>query len=579
MERLNDILGRATPRRAHPSKQHNTPEQAAYEQEPPSEPYARPQSSYGQYSGQGQGIRGENAYNSTASGTRNPLREQRARLGQPPSGANPRNTAASGAQRQGYMEGNPRERRIPTGEQRSPLSPPRLGQGAGYTRQRPPTDEQRLYPPKPRLPEDSQQNRPASPAQRPPNGYQHGDNYQRSSADAVEAWEDEEDENTGMEYGDWEGGEQEVTIYRRQERDDSPRQHTGGDYGFPAQDYAPPSDGRSYPRLTRNLRGMQEPGIEQPQQQLMQQPPVPFPPARTQEMQARNPQYYTTQRRTQPLDPRTLAAFERDQKAPADEPLLREQGTAYAAEVSHSAVVISSLGNQRSVCPVCKGAGYLRIDVPFGHPNFGKPIACECKEVERKEKRRQQLVELSDLSAFYNKSFKNFNVRFSGVHPSVREAFHAARDFAQNPRGWLVLIGPNGCGKTHLAAAIANQTLSDGAVVLFTVVPDLLAHLRATFGPGATEAYEQRFSKMRESEVLVLDDLGAHQSSAWASEKLFQLLNYRYNSGYPTVITANETGMSSLDERIRSRISDTSLTTKVIMNGAPDYRPHNPRRL
>ena len=195
------------------------------------------------------------------------------------------------------------------------------------------------------------------------------------------------------------------------------------------------------------------------------------------------------------------------------------------------------------------------------------------------EKRRQQLVELSDLSAFYNKSFKNFKVRFPGVHPSVQEAFHAARDFAQNPRGWLVLIGPNGCGKTHLAASIANQTLSDGAVVLFTVVPDLLAHLRATFGPGATEAYEQRFSKMRESEVLVLDDLGAHQSSAWASEKLFQLLNYRYNSGYPTVITANETGMSSLDERIRSRISDTSLVTKVIMNGAPDYRPHNPRHM
>ena len=393
MERLNDILGRATPRRSHPGKQRNTPEQAAYEQEQPAEPYARPQSPYGQYSGQGQqghGVRGENAHNSsTGSGTHHPLREQRARLGQPSSGAGPRNIPASGAQRQGYMEGNPRERRIPTGEQRSPLNPPRLGQGQGYARQRPPTDEQRLYAPRPRLPEDNQQNRPVSPAPRSANGYQHGDNYQRSSADAVEAWEDEEDENTGMEYGDWEGGEQEVTVYRRQERDDSPRPHTSGDYGSPAQDYAPPSDGRSYPRLTRNLRGMHESALEQPQQQQpmqsMQQPSVPFPPARAQEMQARNGQYYTTQRRTQPLDPRTLAAFERDQKAPADESQLRESGTAYASEIHHAPMMIASPGNQRSVCPICKGAGYLRIDVPFGHPNFGKPIACECKEVERKK--------------------------------------------------------------------------------------------------------------------------------------------------------------------------------------------------
>ena len=160
----------------------------------------------------------------------------------------------------------------------------------------------------------------------------------------------------------------------------------------------------------------------------------------------------------------------------------------------------------------------------------------------------------------------------------MQEAFHEAQRFAQNPNGWLVLIGPNGCGKTHLAAAIANQNLKDGAVVLFTVVPDLLGHLRATFAPTSTEAYDQRFAKMREAELLVLDDLGSHQSSPWANEKLFQLLNYRYNSGYPTVITANKQGLVGLDERILSRISDNALVTTVWLNGAIDFRPQNPRR-
>ena len=224
-------------------------------------------------------------------------------------------------------------------------------------------------------------------------------------------------------------------------------------------------------------------------------------------------------------------------------------------------------------CTICKGAGYLRADVPFGDPSFGKPIACKCKEAERKQKRRQQLEQMSDLGAFYNKSFESFNPRV----PGVQEAYKVANKFARDPDGWLLFIGPNGCGKTHLAAAIANQSLDDGALVLFATVPDLLDHLRAAFAPTATEVYDKLFARMREAEVLVLDDLGAHQSSPWANEKLFQLLNYRYNSRFPTVITANLKGLQAIDERIYSRIMDTSLVTKVVFDHAGDYRLNKSR--
>lgn len=223
------------------------------------------------------------------------------------------------------------------------------------------------------------------------------------------------------------------------------------------------------------------------------------------------------------------------------------------------------------LCQICKGTGYLRADVPYGHPQFGKPIACACKQAEWAERRKQQLAAMSNLQAYKDKDFDSYKWRM----PGVQEAYSKARAFAQNPMGWLFLVGPNGCGKTHLAAAVANQCLLQEMAVLFVTAPDLLDHLRATFAPTSPVAYDELFWRVREAELLVIDDLGAEQSSSWASEKLYQLINHRYNLRLPTVITANEDGLKALDARICSRLTDTALVQTVMMDQAEDYRPYN----
>jgi DNA replication protein DnaC len=224
-------------------------------------------------------------------------------------------------------------------------------------------------------------------------------------------------------------------------------------------------------------------------------------------------------------------------------------------------------------CPLCHGAGYVRLDVPMGDPAFGQAIRCQCKEQQIKERDRLNLRTVSNLDPFRDKTFESFDVSL----PGMGEAYDVARHYAEDPLGWLVFRGGYGCGKTHLAAAIANVAEQAGQRVVFAIVPDLLDHLRATFAPSSDIAYDALFEKVRESALLVLDDFGAENSTAWATEKLFQLINYRYNYRMPTVITTNHRLLAQMDERIRSRLSDLGLVRHVVIEAA-DYRERHTGR-
>ena len=75
---------------------------------------------------------------------------------------------------------------------------------------------------------------------------------------------------------------------------------------------------------------------------------------------------------------------------------------------------------------------------------------------------------------------------------------------------------------------------------------------------------------IREIPLLILDDLGAHNSTPWAQEKLFQIINHRYNNRLPTVVTTNQR-LEELDPRIASRLADIDLSQRFEIP-APDYR-------
>ena len=229
---------------------------------------------------------------------------------------------------------------------------------------------------------------------------------------------------------------------------------------------------------------------------------------------------------------------------------------------------------EAEACPICGGLGYISYDVPPEHPLFGRAVPCGCQVAQRERALRGRALAAGPLQVLQDKRFETFLPDGIGLSydqaRTLRRAYERAQAFAEDPRGWLVLRGGTGCGKTHLAAAIAHRLLERGVPVRFINVPDLLDELRAAFSPDAETSYEERFWALREAPVLILDDLGAQQSTPWAQEKLFQLLDWRYNARRPTVITTN-LPLEAFEPRLRSRLQDARLV-EIVTILAPDFR-------
>ena len=214
------------------------------------------------------------------------------------------------------------------------------------------------------------------------------------------------------------------------------------------------------------------------------------------------------------------------------------------------------------------------MDVPVGHPEFGRLQPCDCRRRDISQQVLDRLYALSNLNELRRLTFDSFQPRGRvGLAPrqadSLEHAYNQSQRFAQSPHGWLVLQGGFGCGKTHLAAAIANFTVELGVPTLFLTVPDLLDALRFTYDdPNST--FEARFEQIRNAGLLVLDDFGTQNATAWAQEKLFQIINYRCINRLPTVVTTN-LALDQIEGRIRSRLEDPELVSLVRIQ-ASDYR-------
>ena len=171
------------------------------------------------------------------------------------------------------------------------------------------------------------------------------------------------------------------------------------------------------------------------------------------------------------------------------------------------------------------------------------------KESERLEAERKTKVEqieklFSDSGIkkrFANRTFANYKTETD----MQKRAYNSAKKYADNFKkaaeagDGLYIVGGNGTGKTHLAAAIALQLIGQGVPVIFKTSPDLFADVKKAFGErdGITEYDITRAYKT--VDLLIIDDLGKERCSEWSMTTLYEIINDRYEDCKPTIIVTN----------------------------------------
>lgn len=195
----------------------------------------------------------------------------------------------------------------------------------------------------------------------------------------------------------------------------------------------------------------------------------------------------------------------------------------------------------------------------------------EEQEERERNKRRNVLRLFEEIPHhFRDRTFDAYRVT-----PVTKDAYELARAYpAKEGKQSILLMGPPGVGKTHLAAAIAIEQVYQQKAVIFGTVPTILGRIKSTFsGDGATEAEVK--NAIMGCSLLVLDDLGKEKPSEWVEETLYEIINARYVRKLPVIITTN-VGLKAVEDRypwngeaIVSRLFEMCVGVKV---GGEDYR-------
>ena len=226
-----------------------------------------------------------------------------------------------------------------------------------------------------------------------------------------------------------------------------------------------------------------------------------------------------------------------------------------------SDIVIDTNDKMHKQCKFCGKSLNIKDYMILYENNYIENIAtaysrCNCDEANKIWKIYDEFIEKEKLKEFnlkqIDKLFQNNNLGKRQLNSTFenykitnknKKAYENAKKYAnklingETDKG-LFITGTYGVGKTYLASCIANETIKNKNTVVFGTLIQLLDYIKDTYKDSdmSDKEYLNLYSSV---DLLIIDDLGKEKPTEWVLEKLFLIVNNRYNNYLPIVITTN----------------------------------------
>jgi len=211
------------------------------------------------------------------------------------------------------------------------------------------------------------------------------------------------------------------------------------------------------------------------------------------------------------------------------------------------------------VCPLCEGTGWKTIKSGLNaarNTTERRVTRCDCQL----RARAQSLLAAARIPRRYEHC-ELANFEFDGPYRSLAPARMAACKFVEEypiDKTGLLLIGTIGVGKTHLAVGMIKELiLGKGIACLFYDYRELLKQIQNSYNDTVKTTELDVLRPVFETEVLVLDEIGAVRPTEWVWDTVSLILNTRYNDNRTTIITTNYPNLAERD-RLSGNVSSRS---------------------